>query len=354
MILLLVTAGILIAFVTYISANADEKAAEELCRSFNVLRFGTQLEVAGVKVNTAPRACKTIDKGDIPNKDYANLNTPKDGAKAQIRGMMAKCWYMWLEGRQTNMMDTSTLSLSSSSNKCFACYDFVLQKDAGSISMNELLVSLEDAYIAKDSSDRCAAGGGGYCKSSCDGMHTKESVSIRCKENQKCCVNSEATNECINKGGKCSTNLETGYARFDKWQCKTGNCFVKQENFGSYLDYLQGTGAGEGRGYLVFQENFKGFEPGKMYGITLVSPGNSWSWGTSGFVGGAAFVVLGAGAITYFTGFNPHVISGGIAATTYTVILAQGSGTPNINFLYISDYDSIKDKCAVQAGVGQA
>ena len=68
--LVILATGLIIGVFTVASGRAEEKTSENLCRGFNALRFGTQVETPVGNFNIAPRACKTIDKGDLPGKDY--------------------------------------------------------------------------------------------------------------------------------------------------------------------------------------------------------------------------------------------------------------------------------------------
>ena len=69
-ILVLIGAGFLLSVFLVKSSQAEEKTSENLCRGFNALRFGTIVETPIGNYNVAPRACKTIDKKDLPEKEY--------------------------------------------------------------------------------------------------------------------------------------------------------------------------------------------------------------------------------------------------------------------------------------------
>lgn len=345
-ILLIFGAVLIIQFINVKFAQADEKTAENLCWGFNAIRFATRQEApGGVKFNIAPRACKTINKNELPGKDYKeNVGGVKEGAKKEIKDLMMKCWWMWLEGSQPNILDSSTTSFT---NKCFVCYTFSL-KDGINIPITEFLASLNEPYYAIDTSDRCAPGGqGGHCRAACDksSEFSREVPSTRCKSGEKCCVDENIGNECLNKKGRCN-NPEEGYLPYDKWKCKDGTCYINKDNFASYLDYIQGTkGAGLGSGYLAYQTGLEKFNSGKQYGIVLVSPGNSWSWDTLGSA--TTTVVLGGLSLA---AFKIPLISLPLAGgTIYMGKLTTQSGIPNMNFLYLSEYESVKDKCAIEA-----
>ena len=350
--LIILASGFIIGIFTVFSSRAEEKTAENLCLITNALRYGTKIEIGPIKQNIAPSACKTIDK-DIPGKYYTSyLGGKKEGAKAEMRELIEKCWNMWLEGKQLNMFDTSTFAIK---NKCFICYTFSLNKDVSNIGINDFTVSLNAPYSAVDKSDRCNANGqGGYCRISCDkySIVPKEAITSKCSIGLKCCIAEDNRDECLNKGGKCS--FEEGYAPFDKWQCKTGSCYIKKENFVSYLDYVQGTnGASSGAGFIALQKDLKEFNNINKYAMTFVSPGDSLSWDTAGF--GAATILLAGGSFlaSYIPIIGPPIAHTAIGGAIYTALLTKDSGIPNINYLYISEYDAVKDKCAVEAGVGE-
>ena len=356
--LIIVATGLILGVLTVTLSRADEKASEQLCRGLNAIRFGTKVETPIGSYNIAPQACKTIDKGDLPGKDYKNIGDSKKGAEAEIRDLMARCWWMWLEGKQPNMFDQSTWAILAK-NKCFICYTFSLQKDL-KIPMTEFAVSLNTPYFAVDSTDKCAPGGqGGKCRASCDASSTsfsREVPSSRCKPNEKCCIADDARDECENKGGKCLEEPKSPYTEYySKWQCKRRACYIEKKNMASYYDYVQGTGgAGGGRGFILPQNNINELKSGKKYSITFVSPGNSPSWDTLGL--GAATVLLGAGALASeiflpILGTPVAITLGG--ASYYSSGLTSKSGTLGFNYIYISEYDAVKDKCAIEAGVGE-
>ena len=357
--LVILATGLIIGVFTVASGRAEEKTSENLCRGFNALRFGTQVETPVGNFNIVPRACKTIDKGDLPGKDYKDYSGGlKEGAKAETRDLMARCWWMWLEGNKPNMFDQSSTAIFSK-NKCFICYTFSLSKNA-EFTMEEFATSLNAPYYAVDSTDRCApAGQGGKCMPACDkssNYFSREVASNKCKPDERCCIAADSQDECKNKGGRCLSGPSDEYTEiYTKWQCKSGSCYIKKDKLASYLDYLQGTkGISDGSGFVAYQNELTELKSGKKYGIILISPGNSPSWDTAGL--GTLTLVGGAltAAGTYYTPlFKGKVLAIGSTATYALYRLTANSGNPNINYIYISDYDSIKNKCAIEAGVGE-
>ena len=358
-ILVLIGTGLLIGVFLIASARADEKTAENLCRGFNALRFGTEYEVKplGVpiyKFKFAPKACKTIDKKDLPSSDYKNhINGLKEGTKTEIRNLMARCWWMWLEGHQQNMFEKGFYNIQ---NGCFVCYTFSIDKNVQGFGYNELAASLNAPYYAVDSTDRCASSGqGGKCMQSCDknsDYFSREVPSNRCAQGLKCCVATDSQDECKNKEGRCLSEPTTEYNQlYTKWQCKTGSCFIKKDKIASYLDYIQGTaGVSGGAGKVLFGDN-EGFKPGLKYAITFISPGNEWDAGTLlGLVttGGGLYVI---GATLVGGAFPPLILVGSAAVSA---LMTSNTGTRNdINYITISKYDTVADKCAIESGVGE-
>ena len=93
---------------------------------------------------------------------------------------------------------------------------------------------------------------------------------------------------------------------------------------------------------------------GKQYAITLVSPGNSLSWDTAGLSAATALAGIGTVAGTFYIPiFKGEVAAVGSTGTYALYKLTQKSGTTNLNYIYLSDYDSIKYKCAKEAGVDE-
>ncbi|MBI2541392.1 hypothetical protein HYV80_01660 [Candidatus Woesearchaeota archaeon] len=365
-ILLLIAAGLILGIFEYAASRANEQTSEKLCRGFNALRAGTKIDVGPVKTNIAPRGCKTLDKKDLPGKTYRDYpGGINEGAKAELRNMIARCWWMWLEGKQPNIFDTSTLNLQ---NKCFVCYAFSL-KNGADIKIPEFIASLDYPYEAADSSNRCAAGGeGGFCRGEgCDKSREIEVDSGICRSQNpqlpqiKCCISKNIRDECVNKGGICSRSPLEGHRLYEKWGCSQGLCYVKEENYMTYLDYVQGTkGSRGGAGFIVYEDKLKdaGLTTKKKYAVTLVSPGNTPGWDTAAW--GAGTVIVGGGGgylATKYGSFLPPFIRDKIfalvaLATFSTIEMTHKSGTlAGYNFIYLSEYDTINRKCLVEEGV---
>jgi len=399
-VLLLVATTLIITIFTMAAGRADEKTAENLCRGFNAIRYATQIGEGKLSITLAPNACKTIDKKDVPSKDYkTNVDSAKESAQKEIMDLMARCWWMWLEGNQKNMFDKSFYNIQ---NGCFICYTFSTIKDVGYMKYEDLSASLNQPYYAVDRTDRCAPLSlGGKCMDSCTAPFTTEVPSSKCNPQEslavevgnklinpgsttdsssktdgktgtgvpirKCCT---AENECENRGGKCLSDSTPIYSAYYKdWQCKQGHCYLEPDRMASYLDYIQGTrGAGGGAGKVLFL-NEGGIHTGTKYAITFISPGDSPGWNSNFFgkifLGGGAGVAIGASAlklgavlqvIPVVGTVGGAVIAGtgvviGTAIAAYEIISA---GNPeDYNYIFVSSYDSVKNQCEIESGAGE-
>ena len=397
--LLIVATTLIITIFTIAAGRADEKTAENLCRGFNAIRYATQIGEGKLSLTLAPKACKTIDKKEVPNKDYKNnADSVKESAQKEIRDLMARCWWMWLEGNQKNMFDKSFYNLQ---NGCFICYTFSTGKDVGYMKYEDISASLNKPYYAVDRTDRCAPlGQGGMCMDSCTEPFTTEVPSSKCNPQEsgfveageklinpdstkdssskseektstgvpirKCCT---AEDECVNRGGKCLTTPDSTLVPYANWQCKQGHCYLEPDKMASYLDYIQGTrGAGGGAGKILFL-NEGGIHTGTKYAVTFVSPGNSPGWNSNFFgkiiLGGGSGVAIGIGALKLgavmeaipIVGTVPGAVvaGGGVLLGTgiaaYEIITA--GNIEEYNYILISSYDNVKNKCTIEKGAGE-
>jgi len=337
-------------------SKAEESTAESLCMGFNALRMRTKVDQGQASFNTVPLTCKTLDKV-IPSDIYPQT---KAGAMEEMRSLVAKCWWMFLEGAEKNMF---AKDWPFGTDPCFTCYNFQIKnsKDIGEISFGEFEQSLmSTAYIANmDSSlNDCAPIGGGLCTKNFDGSRCTDQAhpelttvvaSNKCGKDEKCCISSKS-NECINMGGKCIPSGETCKSdpiyknQYDKWTCRTGTCCVKNDNFFSYIDYVQKY---RGDGALLYEDKLV-FKPGEMYAITFISPRPNINWdfvaqgGSYAVIAGSLIAIIGAGATI------PLVIVAGVA--TGVSYLSNKQNLADIDTLYMSKLNTIADKCQVEAG----
>lgn len=343
------------------TAEAEDAALETSCRFTNQLHYGTKASLGPVKLSASPQVCKTLNLDEVPTKSYEDHPSgPAEGAKQEIRDKMGRCWWMWLNGEEKNMFDKEFYHVD---NGCFICYTFTADKDT-SFSYEELSRTLDSPYAATSASgiDNCASGGrGGKCMQECDqegAAFSKETSSTLCPLNQKCCIDEDSRNECVNRGGICSTTPVEGMKAYPDWNCagRGDVCYVSQENFVSYLDYIQGTnGAPGGPGLVLFGDN-EGFQPGRKYAITFVSPGKEWDIDTLLGIGGSAGILaagIGLGVATGGIGLIPlAAFLGGAGASAFYGI--EESDVNEINYLMVSTLDTVAERCAIHAGAGQS
>jgi hypothetical protein len=267
-------------------AAVDEKATVEACRTTNEARVFVEHKTS--EYVATPRFCKTIDKTkgslSVPTKRFGQN---EEGAKQEIRDMVAKCWYMWLEGSEPNIFRDFPGEKS-----CHICYRFRI-KDTGidgdnPITLTEIADSMESPYIAYPSiNNTCDPTYGGILQDpvgqdrSCSGDFN---IKVREDDTGKICCRKSTLHECENKGGRCYTKddtKESGYELlYDDWACPQSNqkCYLKDEgdNIYSYVRYI--TGWGDRGGHLYFHDPNDGganngyYSKNEIYAISFVSP----------------------------------------------------------------------------------
>lgn len=340
--LLFLAGGLIIGIIKFMSSEVEEGQQERLCRVFNEMRFAAK-EENPLNFPVGPDVCRTIDKGEIPSDDYEQTT---DGAKQEIRDLMARCWWMWLEGTQIDMFGKGTLS----KQPCFACYTFSIKKSTGieSFPVSALDKSLIQAFDADDTSDKCVSTGGGFCeyKKCVNPLYPKEVPSNKCKTDEVCCVAEEPQDECINRGGNCLPECDKDYPfQYNKWSCakRRMSCCIKSDNYVSYLDYFQA----DANGKILFQEDLE-FKPQEdMYAISFLSPGrecgieNIKCW-----MGFFASIAAGLGTSVFLSPIG-GVAVGGAGMSLSLIKLGE---ITDINYLLVSEFKGLEDKCAAQFG----
>lgn len=343
-ILLVVATGAILGVYNKAFTDADDKTIENVCRGTNALRYGTETDVGVGQINVIPRGCKTIDKKeDIPSSQYqGKYSSNTEAAKAELREMTARCWWMWLEGIDKNMFNQQLWE----GRKCFICYTFSVEEGAG-FSYSDFISSMAASpYTARDDSDECAGGGGGECRNSCGADFPRETPSAKCREGEKCCVAQNLQDECINKGGRCASSNPSGHQLYTKWSCAGRNerCYVQDQNFASYFDYITGiAGLEGGKGLILLDDSAGFFSSGKKYAISFMSPDEHATWKT--WVG---FTAAGAGAVAV------GVLTGGL--TVPAIIALGGSSLTALltaeadehNFVYLSEFDNVAQACVIE------
>lgn len=348
--IILLSALILIIGIIYAWANAANKELDIVgCRASNEMRYAIK-EKNPLNFAAGPRACQTIHQ-EIPLIKEGYPETT-EGAKMQIRDMVKNCWNMWLEGEQPDILSKGVLS---SKQPCFICYTFTINKGKNikPFSIMKLEDSMNDAMNVKSDSDNCNPLGGGKCLKSCPGngypdaeLKVKVKSSV-CKQGKVCCIAEEENDKCVNNGGYCGEKPTPVYSvAYSEWRCagKNNNCYVKPENYKTYMDYINN----EGKGYLLVPENLE-LEPSKLYAVTFLSPGKDCGGKCQALLGVAAVatgVVLAATGVGLLGG---AVILAGSAGTR-KVILEKTSNINELNAIFISEYERVENYCDTKTG----
>lgn len=139
-IILTVVSFMLIAtVVSRAFSNKDDAAAEALCqesiawRAATVLNINTDeksknldIDVVKGKLKPIPTLCKTIDK---------KIDGDQRKIKEQLANQMARCWWMFNEGRYDEILHGSKVvpalisNLDEANNECFVCYATIINED---------------------------------------------------------------------------------------------------------------------------------------------------------------------------------------------------------------------------------
>ena len=333
-------------------SKAEPKAAESLCKSFNAARLITQTEILGVKGHLAPSACNPIDKKELPSKEYSQ---DQEGLKANIADLTAKCWNIYLEGREKNMF---AKNWPFGNDACNICYTFSVKKGIIPVTTPELELYLtETTYLAEDTSDKCAVTNrgyeGGYCMDECNEEYPKEKRSTKCKNQEKpiCCTVENKKDECVNNGGACRDNFcnedELAYLYPKGWQCadKDKICCLNKDNVYSYMDYIQFY---EGTGKVMYHTGIQFANP-EQYAITLVSPKDEldlegWTTLSGGALATAGAVYLASGVATG----GVTLVIGGIGLASTLIATSYSLEEPDMNAVLITPLNFVSRKCSIQ------
>lgn len=308
--ILVLSAIVIFQGIGYASSKLDEDFQVKTCRFLNEIKFGLKDKSQGV-LTSGESICLTVDKHTneksfVPKSKYKQN---KEGAELEIRDMIMKCWYMWLDGSKGKMLRGYPFSES-----CFTCYSFRMKDTISGVTYSSISSIMEDPFYAKDTSDNCAPSGGGHWKpNKCDA----DERSVISKKAQlpdyKCCVKG-ITNGCENKGGKCSSTGKPpgdyGIYLKPEWSCpkQDQSCYVIKDAEYSYTRYIREFSP---RGGEVFFKPPEGqqsedmvFIPGEIYAVSFVSPtkqlclkGADTSAGCYVMVGTYAIGLLGGGTL---------------------------------------------------------
>ena len=298
-VILLLSVVVIVVVIKDSASKADEKAQVELCRVSNEIKIGLDKRIPDAVPGSTPRVCNTIDKtrgkSKVPSKLYPQ---DKKGAEAEIREMIKNCWYMWLEGSESNQFYDMP-----GDKTCFTCYTFQIKNGIDDVDFSSISDSMLEPYFASpDPNTGCATNIGGFLRDDCSGAintisgwreyPSKEAVAA----GKKCCISTKIPNECENKGGKCLDDGETSpiftkdYGT--KWYCPKAKqrCYVKEDHMFSYIKYITEYGRMGGDIYFPVPTEVTtniNYVPGKIYAISFISQGQECGWLCSGlkFIG---------------------------------------------------------------------
>ena len=317
------TVGFLIIFVIIpiITGGADVAAADAICKGSVALKAKTYVDISPgigdadidiVKFGS-PLYCKTSEL-KLPEDKNADIEI----VKKEFADLMASCWNRYGEGLIEHVFKGEGVRAR---NNCQVCYIINLREfNYDAVSGDETVISpvefgsylFETPYKVKSDNDGCKISGG-FCttgdKNTCRGkfeddgnFEIKSEPSGVCtrKGFTSCCSTDSG---CRNKGGICArTNPDTDeYAAYDDiaWDCpeEYQTCFIKNENYFSYGDYIQRFG---GIGRII---TTAGITPGQTYAISFGSPTDNCKW---------------CGIFTYTAIAGGVLIVGGLALAPFT------------------------------------
>lgn len=132
--------------VQRVLSDSDEKQAERICHDSIALRAAMTIRVNDKEFTPpTPPLCKTIDKVIKDDK--------KEKIMQQFADKMARCWWMFGEGRYEQILDDPKFGLNfglliekafglpKGGNNCFQCYTMRIAQDEikdGSITVQEM------------------------------------------------------------------------------------------------------------------------------------------------------------------------------------------------------------------------
>ncbi len=116
--------GVVMRFMS----SAEDKEAEILCHDSILMRAQSVVNVdapgVDAEIKLIPPMCKTIDK---------KIKGNREELKRQIADKMARCWWMFGEGRYEEILHGSDVDViydfGETKNKCFNCYMLMIAQD---------------------------------------------------------------------------------------------------------------------------------------------------------------------------------------------------------------------------------
>ncbi|MFA6461507.1 MAG: hypothetical protein WCV90_04510 [Candidatus Woesearchaeota archaeon] len=147
--IIIIVSGLMIGVaVMKFSSNMDDKEAEILCRDTIAFRAQTAINLndnsddsaISAQIKAVPALCKTVDK---------MIKGDKEQIMEQMAQKIARCWWMFGEGRYDNILGKSSFKLmptvlgtTRQPNQCFNCYNLMIDQDSipgGVISNSEFM-----------------------------------------------------------------------------------------------------------------------------------------------------------------------------------------------------------------------
>jgi|SRR3989344_1893067 len=380
----------IIFIIAMLRDKTEGSSHETLCFGTNAAKAGiknTPVVGEGVqilsKLKATPEACKTIDKGELPEKRAADT---KRAIKKDVAAMVEKCWWMWQSGYindkgvNIDVIDgTLTNKLTGKKFKCISCYTFTIPKKSD-IKPQELSEFFAiNPYKVRDTSDSCSVYGG-YCQDECGTMaignaqvQTIPVASQICPATKKCCIPKEQRQECIARGGQCFTFAAEPFKGDNNdiwipytWTChQNQQCFVKKENFQSTINYIHAGGNGYGALTLTNKVRTSGLQPGEQYVVAFnenpsLAVLSGIVSGTAGaLTGGLIGAKIGAGIGTAVAGPVGTVIGGvkgfvigsiGGFIATYSEVksIIDNNAIYTIDQVVIGTKQELQNECALQ------
>lgn len=132
-ILIVITFVIIIGVIQRAFTKFEGRDAEIVCQESIAARKVLTLQVGGAELKTLPRLCKTLDK---------EFSGDEEAVKEQLARSASRCWWMFGEGRQEEVIGSNlyqVFGFRREENACFLCYAAVIPDDDVTITKIELL-----------------------------------------------------------------------------------------------------------------------------------------------------------------------------------------------------------------------
>ena len=278
---------VIIGVINMIFEKADDTGKEVICAGSVAFSNSVKQDLIKIKEVRPPIFCEPIEK-EIPSKGYSQ---DLEGIKKEIGDLIARCWWMYGEGKIKNVFEEKAWW---NDDRCMTCYYFTIKrvKDFEVFDSDNLMLSLAtQPYVVRGYEDKCALGGGKCVPQSDETLKIecgeeneyevqslpKEYITDVCEKQfgdedparTKCCFNPES--QCLNHGGTCESQCNTneGKVYYPGWKCKDSDkqCCVHEDQMTTILDYVQGA---NWMGAIGFPLDFEFKEQRQQYAITFI------------------------------------------------------------------------------------